>query len=154
MGVEIERKFLVIGEEWKALAQPILMRQAYLSSSPDRVVRVRIEGELAFLTIKSANQGISRSEWEYPIPLSDAQEMLERVCEQPLIEKFRYRIPCGDHLWEFDEFLGQNAGLCVAEIELQAEHEAFLRPPWLGEEVSHDHRYANARLFKHPYSRW
>lgn len=154
MGVEIERKFLVIGNEWKTLARPVLMRQAYLSSSPERVVRVRIEGELAYLTIKSANQGISRSEWEYAIPVNDAQEMLASVCEQPIIEKLRYRIPYGDHLWELDEFLGENAGLCVAEIELSSEQEAFLRPAWLGSEVSHDHRYANARLFKHPYSRW
>lgn len=154
MGIEIERKFLVIGEEWKALAHPVLMRQAYLSSSPERVVRVRIEGELAYLTIKSASCGISRSEWEYAIPLIEAQEMLANVCEQPLIEKLRYRIPHGDHLWELDEFLGENAGLCIAEIELSSEQEVFLRPAWLGAEVSHDHRYANARLFKHPYTRW
>lgn len=154
MGVEIERKFLVIGEDWKTLAQPVLMRQAYLSSSPERVIRVRVEGEQACITIKSATKGISRSEWEYAIPLSDAQEMLLTVCELPLIEKRRYRIPHGGHIWEVDEFFGENLGLCLAEIELGAEQETFLRPSWLGEEVSHDHRYANARLFKHPYSRW
>lgn len=154
MGVEIERKFLVVGDDWKALAQPVLMRQAYLSSLAERVVRVRVEGDLAYVTIKSACKGISRSEWEYSIPVNDAQEMLNDVCEQPLIEKRRYRIPFGEHVWEVDEFLGENLGLCVAEIELGSEQEDFLRPAWLGEEVSHDHRYANARLFKHPYSRW
>lgn len=154
MGVEIERKFLVIGEAWKVLAQPVLMRQAYLSSTPERVVRVRIEAELAYLTIKSASKGISRSEWEYVIPLHEAKEMLVTVCEQPVIEKLRYRIPYGEHIWEVDEFFGENAGLCVAEIELSVEDEEFSLPPWLGDEVSDDHRYANAQLFKFPYSRW
>ncbi len=154
MGVEIERKFLVVGEEWKALAQPVLLRQAYLNSSKERVVRVRIEGELAFLTIKGINQGISRSEWEYAIPLHEAQEMFESVCEQASIEKLRYRITFGKHLWEVDEFLGENVGLCIAEVELSSEQESFLRPDWLGKEVSHDHRYANAQLFKFPYTQW
>lgn len=154
MGVEIERKFLVIGEEWKDLAQPVFMRQAYLSSAPERVVRVRIEADCAYLTIKGVNRGISRSEWEYAIPLHEAQEMIDTLCERPVIEKQRYRIPYGKHMWEVDEFFGENAGLCVAEIELSFEQEAFVRPAWLGEEVSGDHRYANAQLFKHPYSRW
>lgn len=154
MGIEIERKFLVLGEEWKTLAQPVLMRQAYLSSTPERVVRVRIENDSAYLTIKGRSAGISRSEWEYAIPLHEAQELIDQLCEQPVIEKQRYRIPFGEHIWEVDEFFGENVGLCVAEVELRCEQEPFLRPTWVGEEVSDDHRYANAQLFKHPYSRW
>lgn len=154
MGLEIERKFLVRGEAWKPLASPTLMRQAYLSAHPERVVRVRVEGEQAYLTIKSKAQGIARSEWEYPIPLADAQALLDQVCEHPLIEKYRYRIPIGKHVWEVDEFLGQNSGLVVAEIELASETETFLKPDWLGEEVSHDHRYANSQLIRRPYSSW
>ncbi len=154
MGVEIERKFLVNGEGWRALGEPVLLRQGYLSSNPGRVVRVRIEGAQATLTIKSRNVGVARGEWEYPLPLPEAQELLDRVCEQPLIEKTRSRIAHAGMVWEVDEFLGANAGLVVAEIELASEDQAFAKPDWIGAEVSADLRYHNSNLIKHPYSRW
>ena len=154
MGVEIERKFLLRGDAWKSLGQPVLLRQGYLSSHKERVVRVRIEGDGAVLTIKSSNVGASRGEWEYAIPLADAAELLDRVCEQPLIEKYRRRIGFAGNVWEVDEFLGANAGLVVAEIELTSEDQAFERPDWVGEEVTDDLRYLNSSLIKHPYSAW
>ncbi|MFA9275035.1 MAG: CYTH domain-containing protein [Candidatus Aquirickettsiella gammari] len=154
MAVEIERKFLVVDDDWKRLAKPVFMRQGYLSSQAGRVVRVRIEDQSAMLTIKGKTVGISRGEWEYPIPLKDAQELLDGLCEQPLIEKNRYRIAIDDLIWEVDEFFGENAGLVVAEVELRDAEQTFAKPAWLGMEVSHDHRYANANLFKHPFSKW
>jgi adenylate cyclase len=154
MGLEIERKFLVIGDAYRNLSVPVLLRQAYLSSHPDRVVRIRSEGEKAFITIKSKTIGISRGEWEYPIPMNDAAHLLDCVCEQPAIEKNRYRIKIDEVVWEVDEFFCENAGLVVAEIELSTENQAFVKPDWVGEEVTHDHRYANANLFKHPFLSW
>ncbi|MES2260532.1 MAG: CYTH domain-containing protein [Pseudomonadota bacterium] len=154
MGVEIERKFLVTHDAWKQLGHPALLRQGYLSSDPQRVVRVRIEDDQAMLTIKGKNVGASRGEWEYPIPLADAQEFLDKLCQRPIIEKYRRRIPYAGFVWEVDEFLGVNAGLVVAEIELPAEDQAFDKPDWVGEEVTHDARYLNSNLIKHPYSNW
>lgn len=154
MGIEIERKFLLRGDAWRALGEPVLLRQGYLSSNKDRVVRVRIEGGQGVLTIKGRTVGASRGEWEYPIPLDEASELLDGLCERPLIEKYRCRIAIGPHVWEVDEFLGANAGLVVAEIELTAEDEAFDRPGWIGEEVTDDVRYLNANLIKHPFSAW
>lgn len=154
MGVEIERKFLVRDQRWKSLAPGVLLRQGYLSSTPERVVRVRIEGERALLTIKGRNVGAARGEWEYPIPLFDAQTFLDELCERPIIEKYRYRIPWHGLVWEVDEFLGENAGLVVAEIELHSEQQVFEKPAWVGEEVTYDPRYYNANLLRHPYSRW
>jgi adenylate cyclase len=154
MALEIERKFLVQGDAWKSLGQGVLLRQGYLSSQPERVVRVRIEGESAMLTIKGKSVGATRGEWEYPIPLADAEEFLDRLCERPVIEKRRYRIPYEGMLWEVDEFLGENAGLVVAEIELQAEDQPFAKPTWVTEEVTQDARYFNANLLRMPYSRW
>jgi adenylate cyclase len=154
VGIEIERKFLVLGDDWKQLAEPVFMRQGYLSSEAGRVVRVRVEEQSAMLTIKGKTIGISRGEWEYAIPLADAKELLDGVCQQPLIEKHRYRIAIDEVVWEVDEFFGDNAGLVVAEVELTSSDQVFVKPSWLGEEVSHDYRYANANLFKHPFSRW
>lgn len=154
MGVEIERKFLLQGEDWRALGEPVLLRQGYLSSDPARTVRVRIEGDKAALTIKGRNVGAVRGEWEYPIPLADAAELLDRLCEQPLVEKYRRRIAFAGHTWEVDEFLGANAGLVVAEIELAAEDEAFALPAWIGAEVTGDTRYFNSNLIRLPYSQW
>lgn len=154
MGIEIERKFLVVGDEWREQGQGVFMRQGYICSDASRIVRVRIEGERAMLTIKGKTEGISRSEWEYPIPLADGQQLLESMCEQPLIEKNRQRIDFGGFIWEVDEFFGENAGLVVAEIELASEAQEFIKPDWIGAEVSHDKRYANANLLKHPYCRW
>lgn len=154
MGVEIEHKFLVRGDAWKALGEPVLIRQGYLSSHPDRVVRVRIYGDEAFMTIKSRSVGISRGEWEYPLPLADAQEFLDRLCERPIIEKYRRRIEHGGFTWEVDEFLGVNAGLVVAEIEVPSADQAFERPDWVGDEVTDDARYMNSNLIAHPFSVW
>ena len=154
MSVEIERKFLVRGDAWKALARGVAMRQGYLSTHPDRTVRVRIEGESATLTIKGRTQGFSRGEWEYAIPLADAEALLNDVCERPLIEKTRTRIVHEGMTWEVDEFFGDNLGLVVAEIELESETQAFTRPDWLGEEVTGDVRYFNSSLLKRPYSSW
>jgi adenylate cyclase len=154
VSLEIERKFLVCGEEWKSLGEGVLLRQGYLSSQPDRTVRVRIEGESAMLTIKGRTVGATRSEWEYPIPLEDAEAFLNELCERPVIEKVRYRISYEGMLWEVDEFLGDNAGLVVAEIELEAEEQGFVKPEWVGEEVTGDVRYFNANLLGRPFSTW
>jgi len=154
VGVEIERKFLVEGDAWRTQGEATLLRQGYLSLDPARTVRVRIDGENAFLTIKGKSVGASRGEWEYPIPVPDAAELLDSLCQQPLVEKFRHRIASGPHTWEVDEFLGANAGLVVAEIELASEDEAFEKPDWLGREVTGDARYFNSRLIQHPYSQW
>ena len=154
MGVEIERKFLLAGDAWRGLGRAVLLRQGYLSSARERVVRVRIEGEQAMLTIKGANVGATRGEWEYPIPMADAVELLDGLCEQPLIEKYRRRIDFAGNVWEVDEFLGANAGLVVAEIELASEQQAFDKPDWIAEEVTDDLRYFNSNLIKQPFSTW
>ena len=154
MGVEIERKFLVSGDDWRQLGAPVLLRQGYLSTDPARTVRVRIEGAQGVLTIKGKNTGATRAEWEYPIPLTEAAELLDTLCSAPLVEKFRTRVTVGKHVWEVDEFLGANKGLLVAEIELAAEDELFLLPDWVGEDVTGQARYYNSSLIKHPYSTW
>ena len=154
MGVEIERKFLLNGEAWRALGEPTLLRQGYLSLDAARTVRVRIEGARAFLTIKGKSVGATRGEWEYPIPVEEAAELLDSLCQQPLVEKYRRRIAIGAHTWEVDEFLGANAGLVVAEIELACEDEVFEKPDWIGREVTGDARYFNSNLIRHPYSQW
>jgi len=154
MGVEIERKFLPSGDAWRQLGEPVLLRQGYLCSDPERTVRVRIEGEEGRLTIKSKGSGVRRGEWEYPIPLTEAQELLDTLCERPLVEKYRRRIEHAGFTWEVDEFLGENAGLVVAEIELPSEDTVFDRPDWIGQEVSGDKRYYNSSLIRFPYSQW
>lgn len=154
MGVEIERKFLLASEDWRSLGEPVLLRQGYLCADPMRTVRVRIEGEQGVLTIKSKTIGASRGEWEYPIPLAEAAELLDRLCARPLIEKYRRRIEHAGFVWEVDEFLGENAGLVVAEIELPAEDTVFEKPAWIGREVTSDERYYNSALSRTPYSTW
>ena len=154
MATEIERKFLVKGRDWQAQGQGMRLVQGYLSSEPERTVRVRIAGDLATLNIKGKTEGATRSEWEYPIPVAEAEDLLARLCEQPLIDKIRYRIPYAGMVWEVDEFFGENAGLVVAEIELESEDQAFEKPDWVGEEVTHDARYFNASLIRRPFSRW
>lgn len=155
MATEIERKFMVNDDRWRQQADTgTVFRQGYLLGSEHSSVRVRIEGNRANLNIKSATLGVRRQEYEYEIPLADAREMLDTLCVQPLIEKTRYRLAEGDHLWEIDVFGGDNAGLVVAEIELADEQEQFIRPDWLGEEVSHDPRYYNVSLVHHPYKDW
>ncbi|MES2760351.1 MAG: CYTH domain-containing protein [Pseudomonadota bacterium] len=153
MGVEIERKFVLSGDGWRALGEPLLLRQGYLSSDPARVVRVRVEGERAFMTVKGKSVGATRGEWEYPIPLADANELLA-LCEQPIVEKYRRRIDFAGHTWEVDEFLGANQGLVVAEIELDSEDQQFDKPDWIGAEVTDDPRYFNSALVRHPFSHW
>jgi CYTH domain-containing protein len=154
MGTEIERKFLVTGEAWRSLGPKTLYRQGYLPSQDPTTVRVRIVDQQAYLTIKGQNTGLSRLEFEYAIPLADAQALLENLCRSPLIEKYRYRIPWRGFLWEVDEFLGENAGLILAEVELESETQNPPLPDWLGPEVSHDPRYYNSNLAQHPFRTW
>jgi adenylate cyclase len=154
MGKEVERKFLVKNLTWKKNIEGILYQQGYLSSVKERTVRVRIAGEKAFLTIKGVTVGVSRSEFEYEVPLEDAAHMLNELCEHPIIEKRRYKLLHAGLTWEIDEFLGENNGLIVAEIELSDEEQTFELPAWVGEEVSHDIRYFNSNLLKNPYSKW
>jgi adenylate cyclase len=153
MGIEIERKFLLAGDGWRALGQPVLLRQGYLCSDPARVVRVRVDGGQAYITIKGKSSGATRGEWEYPVPLADAHELLE-LCEQPLIEKHRRKIEFAGNEWEVDEFTGANQGLVIAEIELSSEDQQFDKPDWIGEDVTHDKRYYNSNLVKQPFSSW
>ncbi len=158
MAVEIERKFLILKDQWLLAKQQqnlqgSIFKQAYLNSTPERTVRVRIQGKQAFLTIKSKNSGISRQEFEYPIPTNEAEELL-LLCETPALEKIRYQVNYQDRTWEVDEFHGENQGLIVAEIELQTETEEFCLPPWLDREVSNDPRYFNSQLSKYPFSSW
>ncbi len=155
MAIEIERKFLLKDDSWRALADAgTHFMQGYLVGSKHASVRVRIEGEHARLNIKSATLGMRRQEFEYAIPLADAQAMLNELCEQPLIDKVRYLVNYANHQWEVDVFAGDNAGLIVAEIELQHEAESFERPLWLGAEVTDDPRYYNVSLVKHPFKVW
>lgn len=152
MAVEIERKFLVVGETWR-VGDPVLYRQGYLNPDKHRTVRVRIEGEQAFLTVKGITRGFSRAEYEYEVPLSDGVDMLELV-EGAIVEKRRWYVPHAGNVWEVDEFLGENKGLIVAEIELKQEDEQFETPTWLGREVTHEVKYFNSNLSDCPYKSW
>ncbi len=154
MGQEIERKFLVKGDAWRKSASGIRYRQGYLSTAKKRTVRVRVAGESAWLTVKGENQGAVRSEFEYEIPLIDAEQLLDELCKRPLIEKIRYHIPAGQLTWEVDEFFGENAGLIVAEVELYSPEQEIDLPSWVGEEVTEDPRYYNANLIKNPFKDW
>ncbi len=154
MPTEIERKFLVKGDEWRTLATGTVYRQGYLSTKKGCTVRVRLVGDRGYLTIKGSTKGISRAEYEYPIPAQDAQEMLDNLCEPPLIEKTRYKIEFAGLTWEVDEFAGENQGLIVAEVELTDENQTIQLPDWIGKEVSDDPRYYNVNLTQHPYSQW
>lgn len=154
MGIEIERKYLVASDDWRGLAEGIEYRQGYLSVIKERTVRVRTVGDRGYLTIKGISTGASRVEYEYEIPVGDTHEMLDELCEHPLIEKRRHRIPYGDLIWEVDEFLGDNQGLVVAEVELTSEDQLIELPDWIGEEVTGDPRYFNSNLVARPYSTW
>lgn len=155
MAQEIERKFLVSGEFKREAFQRERVCQGYLSSVPERVVRVRVKGEKGYLTVKgkSDERGMSRYEWEQEIAVEDAWELLE-LCEPGRIDKTRYWVKCGEHVWEVDEFHGDNEGLVVAEVELGSEEEGFERPAWLGQEVTGEERYYNAALAVCPYRSW
>ncbi|MGQ0600458.1 MAG: CYTH domain-containing protein [Anaerolineales bacterium] len=154
MGTEIERKFIVVGEGWRAGATGVRYRQGYLSTETGATVRVRLAGDEAFLTIKGARVGLGRPEFEYPLPRADAEYMLDQLCRKPLIEKDRYRVQHGGLVWEVDEFLAENEGLLVAEVELESEDQPVALPEWVGPEVSTDVRYTNAYLVSHPYNTW
>jgi adenylate cyclase len=154
MAQEIERKFRVANDDWRAMASSSSsLKQGYLSSSAEATVRVRLEDNLGTLTIKSKTKGITRNEFEYAIPAQEAEELLI-ICSGPLIEKIRYRIPQENHTWEIDVFEGDNDGLIIAEIELTSDEDYFAKPQWLGEEVSGDSRYYNSNLATHPYVNW
>ncbi len=153
MAKEIERKFLVDAGKLPTLPKGHIMKQGYVPTQ-GITVRARISDDQAFLTLKGRATGLSRSEFEYPIPVKDAQEILNELCAHPLIEKTRYLIPRGEHTWELDIFEGDNQGLIVAEIELSSEDEAFELPCWVKEEVSYDTKYRNAYLTENPFSKW
>ena len=157
MGIEIERKFLIDSNLWNKVEHGLgeHFAQAYLCSDSFRTVRIRTTPTQAFLTIKGRSQTgeLGRLEFEYEIPLTEGQEILAKLTQKNL-EKIRYRIPIAKHIWEVDVFLGENAPLIIAEIELNHELETFEKPPWILEDVSHDHRYSNSYLVEHPYSIW
>ena len=155
MAIEIERKFLLRDESWRAsVSRSTRLRQGYLTSEKHCSVRVRTSADAAWLNIKSITIGVERQEFEYPIPLSDADTLLDTLSQKPLIEKTRYYVEVGHHTWEIDVFAGDNLGLVVAEIELNAADEAFEKPAWVGEEVTEEVRYYNTQLARHPYSEW
>ena len=153
MNIEIERKFLLKNDNWREGAVGVHYKQAYLNEKGDNTVRVRIEGEKAKLTIKGKSSNISRLEFEYDIPMEDA-EALFSLAKTPIVEKYRYKIMYAGNCWEVDELLGLNRGLVVAEIELESETQSFEKPDWIGMEVSGDKRYTNANLARKPYCEW
>lgn len=154
MAIEIERKFLVIDSQYKNNADSSVFRQGYLSVEADRTVRIRISEGKGFLTIKGKTKLCSREEYEYDIPVLDAEALLENLCIKPLIEKTRYFTTYEGNEWVVDEFSGENEGLVVAEIELEHENQHFKRPNWLGKEITSDPRYFNSNLILNPYRRW
>ena len=154
MGTEIERKFLIVDDAWRGQALGTFFRQGYLSTVKERTVRVRVAGDRGYLTIKGITVGAVRSEFEYDIPRADADQLLDELCERPLIEKTRYEIEAEGLTWEIDAFAGVNDGLIIAEVELDDEEQEIALPGWVGEEVTHDPRYFNSNLIAHPYSEW
>ncbi|RYU86525.1 CYTH domain-containing protein [Mucilaginibacter terrigena] len=155
MPTEIERKFLVDHAKWAAVTKPVgtVYKQGYILSEEKRTVRIRVAGDAAYITLKGASAGISRSEYEYKIPVSEGEEILDNFAAS-LIQKTRYNIEHAGNTWEIDVFTGDNTGLILAEIELQHEDEPFEKPLWAGQEVSHDNRYTNASLSVYPYNIW
>jgi len=154
MGKEIERKFLVLSDKFRDNFEGTLYKQGYISSDPQHIVRVRITAKEAYITLKGELKGVTRAEYEYPIPVNDANEILDILCEKPLIEKTRYKVDYKGFLWEIDVFHGDNEGLVIAEIELANEEVDFHKPEWLGVEVTQDMRYYNSNLIKNPYNNW
>lgn len=155
MGVEIERKFLIDKSRWQQLDKPegTVYKQGYLLDSSDKVIRVRVAGKKGYITIKGKSEGFSRKEYEYEIPVQDAEELLAHFAGT-LVEKTRFRITVAGKTWEVDEFAGANQGLLLAELELEHEEETFEHPNWLADEVTDDERYYNVYLAKHPFSEW
>ena len=154
MAKEIERKFTVDKNKWHPGDGGINIRQGYLPTSNKTAVRVRIAGDNAWLTIKGENKGAVRSEFEYPIPLTDAHQILDELCERPFIEKTRYLVSHAGAIWEVDVFEAENAGLVIAEIELASEHQEIVLPLWVVKEVTDDLKYYNANLIKFPFKSW
>lgn len=154
MKIEIERKFLVGSDAWRPAQGGIRYRQGYLCTDPERTVRVRIGGGTAILAVKGHGDGLSRPEFEFPIPVTEAEQLITCCCLQPVIDKHRYCIDFGGLTWEVDEFLGDNHGLILAEIELERPDQPVPLPPWIGAEVTGDPRYYNAYLARHPYGGW
>ena len=154
MGTEIERKFLLKGDSWRSLVKGTKYRQGYLSSTKERIVRVRTIDDKGYLTIKGITTGATRVEYEYDIPENDAMEMLDDLCEKPIIEKNRYKIDFAGFIWEVDEFFGENQGLIVAEVELESEDQRFEKPEWISDEVTGDPKYFNSNLVINPYIKW
>ncbi|MGF1540058.1 MAG: CYTH domain-containing protein [Pleurocapsa sp.] len=153
MPQEIERKYLVKGDGWRSLAAGVFYSQGYIATVGQQTVRVRIIGDRGWLTIKGASKGRTRAEFEYEIPVAEAKEMLDTLCDRPLIEKKRYKILQDNLIWEVDEFLGENQGLIIAEVELETEEQKIILPDWIDREVT-DPKYYNANLAKYPYSKW
>jgi len=151
---EIERKYRVKGNGWRDHGAGVPYRQGYLSTVAERTVRVRLIRDKGWLTIKGITVGATRAEYEYEIPSDEASEMLDNLCERPLIEKTRYRVEHQGLIWEVDEFDGDNAGLIIAEVELEEEDQTIVLPDWVGEEVTGDARFFNANLIANPYSTW
>jgi adenylate cyclase len=155
MATEIERKFRVANDGWREhIRSSSLLRQGYLANTTRASVRVRLAGDAGTLSVKAMTPGRARAEYEARIAAADAIEMLERLCEGPLVEKRRHIVIHDGNEWEVDEFLGENAGLVIAELELESENEDYASPPWLGDEVTHDERYYNFRLSQHPWRQW
>jgi len=154
--LEIERKFLILSDKYKSEAfKKTRIVQGFLNTHKERTVRIRIKGEQAFITVKgiSNSEGTTRLEWEKEIPISEAEQLLE-LCEPNLIEKTRFEVKVENHIFEVDEFYGENEGLIIAEVELTSENETFKKPTWLGKEVTGDVRYYNSQLSKKPYRNW
>jgi len=155
MALEIERKFLLTNDAWKErVSRTVRIRQGYLNQARECSVRVRSADGRGWLNVKSVTIGPQRREYEYEIPFADAEEMLDSLCQRPLIEKVRHFVPQGHHVWEIDVFEGDNEGLVVAEIELNHAEEIFDRPPWIGREVTDDPRYYNTCLVRNPFKNW
>jgi len=155
MPIEIERKFLLASDNWRnVVTKSLRIRQGYMGEIDKASVRIRVQGDKANINIKSATLSMRRMEYEYAIPLNEAEEMLDQLCKQPQVDKTRYIVEQGKHKWEIDEFYGNNEGLVVAEIELSDEDEAFDKPEWIGEEVTEDARYYNVNLIKFPFKDW
>lgn len=154
MAKEIERKFLVASERWRKLGVRKFYQQGYLLIDKLKTIRVRTIEDKAFVTVKGSAIRISRDEFEYEIPIEDAKIILEKLCEKPIIEKYRSKIEVGEIVWEVDEFIGENEGLILAEVELKSEAQKIDLPDWIGEEVTGNHQYNNSYLVKHPFSKW
>lgn len=154
MAIEIERKYLIDLEKLGILKNGNKIKQGYITTNKDAVVRVRVKNNKGYLTIKGSNIGVSRLEFEYEIPLVEANEILDKLCQKPIIDKTRYIIDIHNHIWEVDIFHGDNEGLVIAEVELKDENEHIEFPLWIKEEVTGDIKYYNSNLMKYPYSQW